>query len=201
MFWMLGVRPLLGRLFLPEEYHVDEGHILLSYDFWQREFGGDPNIVGRTTAESHPMKVVGVMPRLTDFFPQTDVWATLIPDFEFMRWRGNRFLRVFGRLKHGVSPAQAEQELTAILRRRPENPPNLGVTLSPLRDDLVGSRVRPILILLMSAVGLVLPIAPGHGGTLLSTPSEARRDEIDLRIMLVAGRRRLLQHPLTENMV
>src|SRR5260370_1133127 len=156
---MLGVRPLLGRLFLPEEYHVDEGYILLSYDFWQREFGGDPNIVGRTIAENHPMKVVGVMPRLPDFFPQTDVWATLIPDFEFMRWRGNRFLRVFGRLKHGVSPAQAEQELTAILRRRPENPPNLGVTLSPLRDDLVGSRVRPILILLMSAVGMAPALA------------------------------------------
>src|SRR5260370_16631779 len=106
MFWMLGVRPLLGRLFLPEEYHVDEGYILLSYDFWQREFGGDPNIVGRTIAENHPMKVVGVMPRLPDFFPQTDVWATLIPDFDFIPWRGTRFLLVFGLLTPQPPPSQ-----------------------------------------------------------------------------------------------
>src|SRR5260370_8363395 len=65
---LLGVRPLLVPLFLPEEYHIDEGYILLSYVFWPREFGGDPNIVGRTIPKNYPMKVVGVMPRLPDFF-------------------------------------------------------------------------------------------------------------------------------------
>ena len=201
VFPMLGVRPLLGREYLPEEYHIDGEQIILSYDFWQREFGGDPNIIGRKISDNYAMTVVGVMPRLPDFFPETDVWAKLDPDFPFMKWRGNRYLRVFGRLKHGVSKEQAEQELTAILRRPAGNPPNLNISLSALREDLVGSRVRPILILLMSAVGVVLLIACVNVATLLLARSEVRRQEIDLRIMLGAGRLRLLQQLFTENLM
>ena len=206
IFPMLGVRPLLGREFVPEEYLPAGRGVILSYDFWQREFGGDRAILGRIIDvpldfDNKGLVVVGVMPRLPDFFPETDVWLALVPQYEFMQWRGNRFLRVFGRLKRGVSPAQAEQELTAIVRWPPENPPNLKVTLSPLRDDLVAGRIRPILILLMSAVGLVLLIASVNVATLLLARSEVRRDEIDLRIMLGAGRLRLLQQLFTENMV
>jgi len=85
IFPMLGVRALLGREYLPEEYHVDGEQIILSYDFWQKEFGGDPGIIGRTISDNYSMTVVGVMPRLPDFYPQTDVWAKLDPDFEFMK--------------------------------------------------------------------------------------------------------------------
>jgi putative ABC transport system permease protein len=85
-FSTLGIKPLLGRVYEPHEYHEDGGHIILSYNFWQREFGGDPHIIGRTIgASGTAMTVIGVMPPLPDLFPNTDVWPTLIPDFPFMK--------------------------------------------------------------------------------------------------------------------
>ena len=200
LFPMLGVKPLLGRLYTPEEYHsaYDGDRALLSYNFWQR-LGADPGIVGQRLAGS-TMLVVGVMPPLPDFYPQTDIWATLIPDFDFMKWRGNRFLSVYGRLKHGVSPAQAEQELTAILHRAPETPAGMEVKLSGLQGDLLGKQIGPMLTVLMAAVSLVLLIACVNVATLLLARSETRKPEIAVRITLGAARRRLLQQLCMENL-
>jgi predicted permease len=201
-FPMLGVRPLLGRMYRPDEYHTGgAASVVISYELWQRLFGGDAGVIGRVIrlgGESQP--IVGVMPPLPDIYPQTDVWAALIQDFQFMKWRGNRFLDVIGRLKPGVSPSQAEEDLTSILRRAPETPAGMRERLVPLKTELVGN-TKSILAVLMSAAGLVLLIACVNVATLLMARSENRKQEIAIRISLGAGRFRIMQQLFTENLV
>jgi putative ABC transport system permease protein len=153
-FPMLGVQPLLGRLFRPEEYRKGGGGgVILSYSFWQRQFNGDPNVINRSIHLGDDMEpIIGVMPALPDIYPKTDVWVAMIADLEFMKWRGNRFLDLVGKLKPGVSPQQAKDDLTAIVQRVPENPRDMRMGLVPLKKELIGN-VSPILSAVMAAVG------------------------------------------------
>ncbi|MBV9762745.1 MAG: ABC transporter permease [Acidobacteriaceae bacterium] len=201
-FPMLGVRPLLGRLYRPEEYYRGgAGQVILAYDFWQRQFGGDPKVLNRVVHIGDSAEtIIGVMPPLPDIYPGTDTWEALINDFSFMRWRGNRFLDVIGKLKPAVSPQQAAQDLTAILHRAPETPAGMQVYLVELKRELVGN-VSPVLRVVMTSVAFVLFIACINVATLLLARSQTRKEEFAIRISLGAGASRLLQQLFTENLI
>jgi len=138
-FETLGVRPFMGRVFTPAEIHLDGVYAIVSYNFWQTQLGGDPHVLGRTLDLGGATEtVIGVMPEVSGAFAQVDVWQTLVPDFEFMKWRENRFLTVIGRLRSGMNGAMAQDELTSILRRGPGESPRRSIALVPLKDDVVG---------------------------------------------------------------
>jgi putative ABC transport system permease protein len=200
-FPMLGVQPLLGRLYTPEEYHTDGVQVVISERFWRQQLGSDPHVLGRALYLSGgDQTVIGVMPTIPDLFPDTDIWAKVIPDFAWMRLRGNKFLTVIGRTKAGVSRAQAEQDLTAILRRAPGASPSSAVKLVPLKDELVG-QVRAELDIVAAAVSLVLVIACVNVMGLLLARSEKRQSEIAVRLGLGASHKRIVQQLVAENLL
>jgi predicted permease len=200
-FPMLGMRPLLGRLYTPEEYHIDGVQAVISERFWRQQLGGDPHVLGRVlNLGGDDETVIGVMPTIPDLFPDTDVWAKSIPDFEWMRLRGNKFLTVIGRTKPGISRSQAEQELTEILRRAPGVSSSTVVKLVPLKNEVVG-QVRSELNIIAAAVGVVLLIACVNVVGLLLARAARRRSEIAVRLGLGASRRRILQQFVVENLL
>lgn len=200
-FPMLGIRPLLGRLYTPQEYHIDGGAMVISYRFWKQQFGGDPHVIGRVLKlGGGQVPVIGVMPDMPDFLPDTDVWLNIIPELEFMHWRQNKFLSVVGQLKSGVTRQQAEEELTTILRRAPGQPENLAVGLVPLKDVVVGN-VSAQLKIAMGAVLVVLLITCVNLMGLLLARASDRGVEVAMRLSLGARRGRILRQFVTENLV
>ena len=156
---MLGVQPLLGRAFLPQEQETGKEHeIVLSFRLWQSHFAGDPKIVGRPVKLSgETYTVVGVMPREFKFAPfwatKAGLWAPLALGTR-VGDRGGASLRVFARLKPGVTLEQAQAEMAAITARMEREFPgtNQNMKVISLREKVVGN-IRPTLLVLLGAVG------------------------------------------------
>jgi len=207
VFRMLGVGAQHGRTFTREEGEPgSDPVVILSHRLWQARFGGDPAAVGRTlTIEESPFTVVGVMPPAFDFpNPNVDIWLPRRFDEEDRMVRRSHQWRVIGRLREGVSRAQAQAEMNTVAGRlAQEHPAHMegwGVNVQPFRADLVGD-VRPLLLVLLGVVVVVLLIACANLANLLLARSMAREREVAIRGAVGAGRGRLIQQFLTETLL
>jgi predicted permease len=219
-FDVLGVRPMLGRGFLPAEDEKPNGApvVVISYRMWQTHFGGDPNIVGRTMdINQHPYTIVGVTPAVfqgSQTGLRSDLWlpmmmeSQLVPQGDLLHDYHYFWLFALGRLKPGVTAGQAQQEMTVRIQRVAKDHPQehkghdtvsiYPMWRAPFSANGIFSLVLPML---MAIAGVVLLLACANVANLMLVRSSARRREIAIRMSLGASRWRLVRQLLVESLV
>ena len=207
-FAALGSTAKLGRTTLPEDDQPGANNrvVVLSNALWQSHFGADRNILGQTVMiNAEPFAVLGVMPPGFDFPNQSEMWCPLVPGGNFRDNRRAHLLTVLADVARGKSRGDVRGELTALAKRVEErNPgvddPSLSLTAIPLQKSLA-TPVRPALVILFFAVGMLLVIACANVANLLLARTASRNKEIAVRLALGSGRARLAVLLLTESVL
>jgi putative ABC transport system permease protein len=206
LFRVLGVRPAAGRTLLPTDAAPDAQRVvLISHGLWQRQFGGDASVIGRTLHIQSPYTIVGVAPRGFDYPKGVEVWVPLRLVPEVVNSREFAPFSIIGRLRPGATVEQSQREVAAFVREReavylPGESHGQRAVVMPFADAIVGE-VRSAILILSAAVGLVLVIVVVNVANLLLIRGAARSRELAVRTALGAGRGRIARQLCTETAV